>query len=239
MIFRALLIALTLFSPALAEESIPLLYTRETITINRAPRTLPWQGPDAPAPAAPPASGITFDVEVRDARSYYNQKDWFNLSGPTDDSGVLLVFPRPGQSPIIPSKHYAPLDVLFIDAQGRITQILPNIMLSNLSQQIIPQNSVLAFLFLKGQTCQRFNVNPGDIVDYKIFTRPPVVLGDPVAIMDSPKIIPNVQAIKPQIAPLPQMPPLPTPSRGPQTTIYQKSPTNEPLPSDMIIKPGE
>lgn len=199
MICRAFIAFFLLISPALADDSIPLLYTRETITIQRLSQApLPWQAAGEPQPSAIPASGVTFDVEVRDARSYYNQKDWFNLSGPTNDSGVLLVFAAPGQSPIIPSKQYAPLDILFIDAQGRVTQIVPNILLSSLSQQIIPKNPVLAFLFLKGQTCQHLNINPGDIVDYKAFTKPPVVLGDPVTILDNGPQARNPRAIPPR-----------------------------------------
>lgn len=253
-------------SPATANENIPLLYTRETLTIQRAAQPQPWQEGQPPKEhiQEQAASGVTFDVEVRDAKSFYSQKDWFNLSGPTDDSGVLLVFAQPGKSPIIASKQYAPLDILFIDAQGRVTQIVPNILLSNLGQQIVPQNPVLAFLFLKGQTCQRLGINPGDIVNYKIFSQPPLVLGDPVAIVDAPaRQLPRQQvphapaAAKPpalsspgkpttnkMIPQLPPLPPVPNPARATQAKpqIEEKDlpqSTKDPLPKNLVIRPSE
>lgn len=176
---RLLLLALLLAHPgaACAGGATPLFYTRDMLTIQRA---APPASPGAPVP--PP---LRFDVEVRDANAYYNQKDWFSLSGPNEDSGVLLVFAQPGRSPIIASGQYAPLDILFIDAQGRITQMLPSIHLSTLAQQIVPQNAVLAFLFLKSGTCQRYAISPGDGVDYAIFHKPPLVLGDPVILVDA------------------------------------------------------
>ena len=211
------LIMLALFLPAFADESRPLFYSRETLTIQRKPEVLPWQQDQQPQPI----SGITFDVEVRDAQSFYNQKDWFNLSGPTDDSGVLLVFAQAGKFPIIASKQYAPLDILFIDPQGHITQVVPNILLSSLAQQIMPQNPVLAFLFLKGGTCQNLNIKPGDTIDYKIFNKLPIVLGEPVAIVDSPQPTMPLSDLpkkptKPLLVPhnnsrpIPPLPPLPS-----------------------------
>lgn len=212
--FIIFVICLMMALPAFAAEAVPekqakpaqsrpLLYTRDTLTIQRKPEVLPWQERPVAQPA--PESGITFDVEVRDAEIYYNQKDWFNLSGPTDDSGVLLLFTSPSQSPIIASKQYAPLDILFIDAQGNITQIVPDILLSTLTQQIVPKNPVLAFLFLKGGICQNFNIKPGDVVEYKAFNKLPVVLGDPVSIIQPPP--------KPQPLPMPPKGNLPMPRK--------------------------
>ncbi len=227
-------------TPAFADAH-PLFYTRETLTIQRKPESLPWQ--QAKPQPAPPESGVTFDVEVRDAQSYYNQEGWFNLSGPTDDSGVLLVFKQAAQSPIIASKQYAPLDILFLDTQGRITQVVPNILLSNLAQQIVPNNPVLAFLFLKGGICQTLNIKPGDVVDYKIFNKLPVVLGDPVSIVTTPqvpiiqspqagqrpaprKVLMPASAIPPHGSPklIPQLPPLPP---QPTAPVSQEDPEME------------
>lgn len=172
-----LLLLLALSAPARADQSTPLFYNRTEITIERQalPAPLPWQGESRPQEQ----SGITFDVEVRDAASFYNQKDWFNLSGPTDDSGVLLAFSAPTLAPVIRSKQYAPLDILMVDNEGKIIQIVPNIMLADLQREILPKNPVLAFLFLKGETCQRLSIAPGDVVVYDIFTRPPTVLSEP------------------------------------------------------------
>jgi uncharacterized membrane protein (UPF0127 family) len=159
---------------AFADETTPLSYSRGQIAIERASAPLlPWQ---APGQKAPP---LTFEVEVRDAMTLYNQQGWFNLSGPSPDSGVLLAFGAPTQAPILPSAQYAPLDILLIDKEGKILQIIPNLLLTELEQEIYPAAPVLAFLFLKGGTSERFSIRPGDSVEHKLFRKPPVILSAP------------------------------------------------------------
>ncbi|NBO18394.1 MAG: DUF192 domain-containing protein [Proteobacteria bacterium] len=188
------------FLPAAAQAETPVLYSREKLTIHRQPgEPLPWLEQST----AQEQSGITFDIEARDAMTYYRQKDWFNLISPTDDSGVLLLFSAPGLPPIIPSTHYAALDILFIDAEGRITQLLPNIKLSGLKQPITPKDPVLAFLFLRGGLCQQLNIRPGDSVEYRAFSSPdsgmvsgpvePVEQQPVIILQDSPRRKPLLQ----------------------------------------------
>jgi len=177
------IILLLLSTTALADTSTPLLYSRANITILRkappqkALQPLPWQ--KGQAVAVPDVPSVGFDVEVRDGMTLYNQKGWFNLSSPSEKNGLLMVFSAPGLAPIIPSTQYAPLDILMIDHEGTITQIVPNIKLSELDQDIIPSSLVLAFLFLKGGLCQKLSINPGDVVEYPLFKRPPTVLSAP------------------------------------------------------------
>ncbi len=170
---------------ALADTSSPLFYTRATIAVMRKspPQKtippLPWSK-EQPVVVAE-ASNVGFDVEVRDGMTLYNQKGWFNLSSPSEKNGVLMVFAAPGQPPVIPMTQYAPLDILLIDGEGTIAQIIPNITLSELDRDIVPPSPVLAFLFLKGGSCQKLSINPGDVVDYKLFRRPPTVLSAPIS----------------------------------------------------------
>ena len=123
---------------------------------------------------------MVFDVEIRDAMVLYNQRGWYNLSGPNEKSGVMLVFSDPGIAPLSASSQYAPLDVLMIDKEGNIVQIIPNLMMSELEQDILPQQPVRAFLFLKGGMCQQMHIKPGDYVLYKLFRRSPTVLSAPL-----------------------------------------------------------
>lgn len=178
----AVLCALLAAAPAQADQSTPLFYNKTTIAIIRqspptpAEPAMPWQ--TTPTPEDP---RLEINVEVRDAMILYNQQGWYNLSSPEDNTGVLLMFAAPGIAPVVPSSQYAPLDILMINAEGRIDQIVPNIMLSELDQEILPQSPILGFLFLKGGACERKSIQPGDTVEYKLFHKPPKVLTAPVA----------------------------------------------------------
>jgi len=177
-----LLLALPVAS-VMADPSSPLLYSRANIVITRKVvplktiPPLPWQ--KGPAATVPDAAGVGFDVEVRDGMTLYNQKGWFNLSSPSEKNGVLMVFDAPGLPPVTPATQYAPLDILLIDREGTVLQIIPDIKLSELDQDIVPSSPVLAFLFLKGGLCQKLSINPGDVVEYKLFKKPPTVLSAP------------------------------------------------------------
>jgi len=210
-----LLLSLGWTMPSMADTSVPLLYTRSTIVITRyhLPPPMPWQGKNAPQENP----RIPFDVEVRDAMTLYSQKGWYNLDSPSVKSGVLMMFRAPGISPIMRMTQYAPLDILFIDREGKITQIIPNINLSALDQEIMPENTVLAFLFLRGGTCKALSVNPGDIVDYKLFKKPPVILSVPVTSDQKPAAdaaSSNAPALPVQSSPLP-----PPPESSPQILL--------------------
>src|SRR6185437_9301407 len=107
-----LLVAVFLVSiTATADTSTPLYFSRDTLTIVRksppqkSVTPLPWQkGKPAAVTEAP---GIPFDIEVRDGMTMYNQKGWFNLSSPSENKGVLLVFSAQGLPPVIRSTQYA------------------------------------------------------------------------------------------------------------------------------------
>ena len=160
------------------KSNIPFYYARTNITLQRKTlppaQTLPWQ--ERPTPQDP---ALIFDIEIRDGMSLYNQNGWFNLSSYSEKTGVMMVFPEPTIQPIIPSAQYAPTDILFINKQGKITQIVPNILLSELDQEIYPDTEILAFLFLKGGTCANLSINAGDDIQYSIFKKPPLVLSAP------------------------------------------------------------
>lgn len=158
--------------------STPFYYARTNIVINRKSlpplQPLPWQ--DKPTPQDPT---LAFDIEIRDGMSLYNQNGWFNLSSYSEQNGVMLAFSEPTIQPIVRSAQYAPVDILFIDKNGKITQIIPNILLSELDQEIYPSSEILAFLFLKGGSCKNLSINAGDEVQYSLFKKPPLILNAP------------------------------------------------------------
>lgn len=160
------------------ESQMPFYYSKAKIKIIRKSPTkeltspMPWQPPETVVEIPE----LVFNVEVREGNSLYKQSGWFNLGKHQDDSGIMLAFSEPVIKPIIPSAQYAPTDILFIDKQGTITQMIPNIMLSDLEEDIYPEKPILAFLFLKGGICKKLSINVGDEVKYSIFKKPPLIL---------------------------------------------------------------
>ena len=166
--------------PKTAKNS-PIFYSRDKILLHRkaTPRPaepLPWQ---ASTPPVTKLDDLILDVEIRDGASLYNQSGWFNLSSYAENSGVMLTFSEPDLHPIKNSAQYATADILFIDKQGKITQIVPQILLSDLEQDIIPKSPILAFLFLKGGACSELSISAGDEVDYSLFKKSPLILNAP------------------------------------------------------------
>lgn len=176
--------AFIITAPALAlDASAPILYSRASIPIVRgtppSDPLMPWQDSKATPQTQEPS--VVFDTEVRDAMTLYKQDGWYNLSSPQDTNAILLMFSAPGIAPIEPSAHYAALDILMIDEQGKILQIVPNVKLSALEQEILPESPILAFMFLRGGLCEKLSIQPGDHVQYKLFKKPPTVLTAPTA----------------------------------------------------------
>lgn len=183
--------------PANAQSNSQIDYVRTNIILRRksmpgpkpAPASeqpMPWQHDESiirPTPEETEQENpdIVLDVEIRDGMSLYNQSGWFNLTSYSEKQGVMMAFSKPDLKPIVRSTQYAPVDILFIDKQGTVTQIVPNILLSDLEDDIYPSAPILAFLFLKGGTCAYMNVNVGDEIQYSLFKKPPLILNSPPA----------------------------------------------------------
>ncbi len=194
------LVAMLSAAPLYARE-LPMFYSRANVTLVRT------HLPEPPAPALPwqdvvkENPEVTLDVEVRDATTLTKQKGWFNLSSLSDKKGVMAVFATESLSPIGASSQYAKLDILLADREGKITQIIPNISLAELEQDIYPASPVLAYLFLKGGTCERLSIAPGDFLEHTLFKKPPTVLSAP-ALPQMPAPMPKEtkEPVKPAVA---------------------------------------
>jgi Uncharacterized conserved protein len=97
-------------------------------------------------------------------------------------TGLFLMLPYPTIAPVVTVTQYAPVDVLFIDAEGHITQIAPNLVLADLKEDIYPDNEILALLMVKGGSCEELSIHPGDSVIHDIFKKPPQILGKEPAL---------------------------------------------------------
>ncbi|MEQ1705741.1 MAG: DUF192 domain-containing protein [Rickettsiales bacterium] len=184
--------ASSLRANAAKEYNASIDFVRTNIVILRKSMPKPKMDPVPPMPLQddsiirpvpeniePEDPALAFDVEIRDGMSLYNQSGWFNLSSYSEKSGVMMVFARPDTKPIIRSTQYAPVDILFIDKQGTITQIAPSINLSEIEEDIYPSAPILAYLFVKGGTCANMHINVGDEVQYSLFKKSPLILDSP------------------------------------------------------------
>ena len=162
---------------AVANDAVPLFYTRTNIRVIRSsvnePLPLPWQ---EKTEIASVTRDLIFDVEVRDGSTFYNQQGWINVGRLGENTGLLLTFGAPIVAPIVPAAQYAPLDILMLNDEGKILQILPKLVLSELSEEIYPENPISAFLIIDGGSSESLSIVPGDTIEYKLFKKPPVVL---------------------------------------------------------------
>ena len=171
-------LAFLVFSPCAVwgDNGFRFIYSRSEIAIarNKLPPKLPWQGAIQPT--------VPFDIEIRDATNLFNsnahggQTGWFNLSGLSEHNGVMMVFKEPVLLPITRSTEYAPVDVLFVDSEGKISQILPTITLATLDHDIVPEKPTLAFLFLQGGISEKLSITPGDRIESEIFKKSELII---------------------------------------------------------------
>jgi uncharacterized membrane protein (UPF0127 family) len=184
--------ALPAHAVIIGDKSVPVTYSRTTIILNRKnppppPPAMPWQEDDDNVTPPPAQDNRLFlDIEMRDGNTLYNQGGWYNLASYDDKAGVMMAFNDGGMHPIIRSAQYAPVDILFIDKRGKITQIAPNILLSDLEEEIYPDVPVAAFLFLKGGRCAALSITPGDEIDHEFFKKSPTILNAPNMPISAP-----------------------------------------------------
>jgi uncharacterized protein len=88
-----------------------------------------------------------------------------------EDSGMLFDFGRPQRASMWMRNTYVPLDMLFIDEDGQITQIAANT--EPLSDVVIASREpVRAVLEIKGGISAELGIEPGDRVIHPLFAEP-------------------------------------------------------------------
>jgi hypothetical protein len=88
-----------------------------------------------------------------------------------EDRGMLFDFGQPQRASMWMRNTYVPLDMLFIDGQGRITQIAANT--QPLSDAVIASREpVRAVLELKGGVSAKLGIKPGHRVIHPMFKAP-------------------------------------------------------------------
>jgi uncharacterized membrane protein (UPF0127 family) len=88
-----------------------------------------------------------------------------------EDRGMLFDYGQPQRIAMWMRNTYVPLDMLFIDAHGQITQIVANT--QPLSDAVIASREpVRAVLELRGGVSAKLGIKPGDRVNHALFTEP-------------------------------------------------------------------
>lgn len=185
-IFRLVVLsvlALAADCPIAVAEEMPLFYARTNIVILpqriqvTPQQSLPWlpkQEENAQQNITQPSQGLSFDAELRDARTVHTA-GWVNLSELGESQALMLMFPSPVIAAIRPVRDYSLYDVLTVSQEGQIQQILPNLVLAELQQPYQTPSEVKAIIYLRGGTCDRRGIAPGDRILHKMF-RPPAAV---------------------------------------------------------------
>jgi uncharacterized membrane protein (UPF0127 family) len=108
-----------------------------------------------------------FTVEVAETSAQMEQGLMFRRSMPPD-AGMLFDYKAPTVATMWMRNTFIPLDMLFVDAQGRIV---------NIRERAVPQSldviaaaaPVRAVIELNGGTAARLGIAPGDRVEHPIF----------------------------------------------------------------------
>ena len=88
-----------------------------------------------------------------------------------EDRGMLFDFGKPQRAMMWMRNTYVPLDMLFIDEDGQITQIAGNT--QPLSDAVIASREpVRAVLELRGGVSAKLGIKPGDRVIHPLFAEP-------------------------------------------------------------------
>lgn len=157
--------------PAMAQTN-PVIFERQDMTI--VPRAEPEFTPEG-VPNVDRRTPLRFSIEIR-PEDAMKLEYIHTLNSLTDDSGVMIAFTMPTMSSLPFMRVYTPVDVLFVDNQGVILQMLPQVILAELYQDIMAKDPVKAFVFLKAGTIQSRGIKPKDRIDNPIFTPPPAII---------------------------------------------------------------
>jgi uncharacterized membrane protein (UPF0127 family) len=178
-------------------------YSRSEITITRvtlppAPTPLPWRD----TAVSPDNPKLTFEVEVRDADSFYRRDGLFTMNEIAQDKGLLLLFDKPKLASIPKMNHFIAIDIVTATQDGTIVQILPNIKLYALEKEIKLEKPAQAILLFKGGLCAQESIHVGDVIDFRSLNQSaPAILINPQASPKAKKKTPP-----PQKTLLPTMP---------------------------------
>jgi uncharacterized membrane protein (UPF0127 family) len=144
--------AIAVVAPLLAATSASMSFEESPLTIDAADAQFEFRVELAVSPAQR-SQGLMFRESLE------------------EDRGMLFDFGKPQLASMWMRNTYVPLDMLFIDMHGRITQIAANT--RPLSDAVIASREpVRAVLELRGGVSAKLGIKPGDLVIHPLFTEP-------------------------------------------------------------------
>ena len=199
-LFFALLLA---FSGLAIADDAPIIYSRDTIRIlpvapraaAPAPETQPEavekkpdadsdasaetksEKPDEPekpaAPSEPKTKELTVDIRPE---SILYQQNMFTFNPFANASGLLIWLGSPKQATLETIRIFSAVDILYMASDGKIVQIVPSIVPSEIAEPITTSKPVIAMLLLQAGECEKLDILPGDRVEHALFKAKPKVL---------------------------------------------------------------
>ncbi len=164
--------------PCLTLAETPVVFQRDSIVIHPklAPIEVVEEGAEPTMEAIlPPRGPLELNVEIRPQDAL--RLEWIHtLNTLSDTNGVLIVLEEAIQVPLQSLQVFTPLDVIVIDANGIVSQLIPNVVLAQLNQEIVAQRPTKAFLYLKAGSIALQSLEPGDRVEHPYFTPNQTVL---------------------------------------------------------------
>lgn len=156
-----------------------IIHPMETPDANRSPRSAIKQ------PIIRPTEPLRMKVQIRTPRSFQYPSVYLAAELQPNDAYLiplpLLARPEslhslPPQHKIEPANVYVPIDILAIDAQGTITQIWPDITLSEIRAPLLLPPTSHAVLYLAPNRTAQLGVTLKDRVEHKVFSAQPETL---------------------------------------------------------------
>lgn len=193
---RAFLLTLLLLAcPAIAGADETFVYTKTVLKIVPRPGS---QRTPAPAEAKDAAKDIKkgdtplfdtaeslmpvikrapkeYTVEVR-TRAFLDQTDFIEHQPFADREGMLILIDPPAEAAVKSTQMIAQADLLFVDADGVIVKIAPELALAALTEPVESGKPIHAFLFLKSGAAAHDDILLGDRIENSNFKTHPVVI---------------------------------------------------------------
>lgn len=152
------------------------LYTKADLKKEQELKVKAEQQETPPAPPAPPPRvPIDFTVEIK-SPDYLQQTDFITHGDMPPHEGIFIQMDPVAIATITATHMVGKSDVIFVNEDGFITKIAPNLDLEELVEPISSGQPVLGVLYVKAGTVEEDRIVPGDHFENPMFKTHPVTI---------------------------------------------------------------